>query len=345
VTQETPFRTYRASRLPAIETAISVEREQVLAAINEISPNVTPLAESLVAGLHGGGRLRATLTLLGYELTASKLDESILSVAALTELLQVGILAQDDWIDHATTRREKPTLAEVVGGGHRGFSHMITLSDTTFFRFFEGLSKLPFPATYVAPALAWGARTLVATTAGELLDIEHPHADIHSPDSALRMTEYKSAYYSVAGPLVLGALLAGMPESESTHLTEYGLALGTAYQLQDDLNDIYTDHPGAGNSLHSDLHEGKATLIASYVRAYAKPDDYTLFTEKYGHISHPDDVTLLRSIMERSGAVTHTREEIGRQQDRARHALTQIVTSSDEYRAILTDLVSVVARS
>jgi geranylgeranyl diphosphate synthase type II len=105
------------------------------------------------------------------------------------------------------------------------------------------------------------------TAAGELADVRLS-AGLGTPGLAdvLRMTEHKTAAYSVAGPLLAGAILAGAQGELLDRLAEYGRLVGTAFQLGDDLLGVFGAPDLTGKSILSDLREGKETTLIAYAR-------------------------------------------------------------------------------
>jgi len=134
----------------------------------------------------------------------------------------------------------------------------------------EGLDAAP-DQTAARLARAEFNRMRTEVTAGQYLDILEERAWLTQPeaellDRALRVIVYKSAKYSVQAPLVIGAALAGASRAQLDTLRAFGLPLGIAYQLRDDLLGVFGDAAVTGKPSGDDLREGKRTVLVALAR-------------------------------------------------------------------------------
>ena len=118
----------------------------------------------------------------------------------------------------------------------------------------------------------------------------------------MRVLRYKSAKYSVERPLHVGASLAGGGPEVIEALTSYGLPLGEAFQLRDDLLGVFGDPAVTGKPAGDDLVEGKRTVLVALALASASPQDATRLEGALGTPLTSDEVGELRAIIQRSGA-------------------------------------------
>lgn len=200
----------------------------------KIDKGLVPLAKAFINACKGGKKIRGTLVRLGYELQMSnhksKIQDDILKMGAAYEIFHAAILAHDDIIDESPERRGKKSLYKKVGTGQA-----ITLADLGFFLAAKALTQSFFDNNIKVRALSFFSQTVIETTMGQMLDIKK--AD------PLKVMKFKTAYYTISGPLQLGAILAGAdpdkdrPNSLVGRLGELGESLGIAFQIRDDILD------------------------------------------------------------------------------------------------------------
>ena len=138
--------------------------------------------------------------------------------------------------------------------------------------------------------------------AGQFLDVSVQARGRADVDAAMTVLRYKSAKYSIERPLHIGAALAGASASTMRALTEYGLPLGEAFQLRDDLLGVFGDPATTGKPAGDDLVEGKRTVLVALALDGASPADAALLDRSLGTDLSPDDVAELRRIIDTSGA-------------------------------------------
>jgi geranylgeranyl diphosphate synthase type I len=203
--------------------------------------------------------------------------EHILIAAAALELLHAGALVHDDVMDGSATRRGQPAVhrrfaAHHGASGWRGSADSfgtgaaILLGDLLLCWSGELLRASGLPAA----ALRRGQPVLDAMRtemiAGQYLDLLGQAAGTGTVASALRVVRYKSAKYTVEGPLLLGAALAG-PAGTGSRLAAacsgYGIPLGVAFQLRDDVLGVFGDPAETGKPVTDDLREGKRTVLVA----------------------------------------------------------------------------------
>jgi len=232
--------------------------------------------------LRGGKRFRALLVLAGYHIATGKDPSPVLTAAAALEHFQSWMLVHDDIIDHSNERRGGPTVHRALEERHRAAGELgdsaaygvglgITLGDLEEPYTVSALLAAPGTQGERDRALAEYVRMTRLTAYGQLLDIRNgalPVAKVRERD-VLRVHELKSAIYTVASPLRIGAFLGGGAVALADELDAIGIDLGIAFQLRDDVLGAGFDSGAAGKSAN-DLVEGKRTLLV--VRAWARTD-------------------------------------------------------------------------
>lgn len=267
------------------------------------------LLEEFIKSSKDGKRIRGSLVLLGYQIAGGKDRENILDAAVAFEIFQTAILAQDDLIDKSLTRRNKPSLYSALGGDHKAISETICLSDIGFFTAYRLMSTLKVEDALKIKALNLFSQTLTQTVLGELLDIEaaFKNGDFLEEDS-LKIALLKTARYTVSGPLMLGATLAGADMQFLKKLQVYGDNLGIAFQIQDDILGIFGDEETIGKSAASDIKERKATVLIAFAQSNANPKQKKTLEEYYGNEKIDDKgVGEVRKIFNETGALEYAK--------------------------------------
>jgi geranylgeranyl diphosphate synthase type I len=160
--------------------------------------------------------------------------------------------------------------------------------------------------------------------AGQYLDLLEQATGVGSVEGAMRVLRYKSAKYTVERPLQLGAALAGGTAQLHQVYSAYGLPLGEAFQLRDDVLGVFGDPTETGKPAGDDLREGKRTLLTAFALAEAAPAGAALLRTRLGDpeldAAGIDD---LRTVIATSGALARVEDLIAALTGRALAALGQ----------------------
>jgi geranylgeranyl diphosphate synthase, type I len=230
--------------------------------------------------LRGGKRFRALLVLAGYHLVSGRPPTPAIPAAAALEHFQSWMLIHDDIIDHADTRRGGPTVHREVSALHArsggvgasddyGVGVAITLGDLEEPYTLGSLLDAGSTPERALAAVRELVRMTRLTAYGQLLDLRNgtlDPADVSERD-VLEVHRLKSAVYTVASPLRIGAVLAGAPATTLEELERIATDLGIAFQLRDDVLGAGFDAGQIGKSAN-DLVEGKRTLLV--IRAWIR---------------------------------------------------------------------------
>ena len=309
--------------------------------LDEQSARLAPLgpdAARLLAEAHtsvgGGKRFRAAFCHWGYRaIRPDVADEHALARAcASLELLHASALVHDDYMDASDTRRGRPAThrafhAEHAAAGWRGdpdqygAAAAILLGDLLLSWADELLRRCGLPVTDVAPALDVFDLCRSEVIAGQFLDVSVQARGVADVETAMTVLRYKSAKYSIERPLHVGAALAGASAEQIADLTRFGLPLGEAFQLRDDLLGVFGDPASTGKPAGDDLVEGKRTvLVALALDGLPQPDAQRL-DSLLGTPLGEAEVEELRSLIDRSGAREQVEEAIAGLAERAVSAL------------------------
>ena len=193
---------------------------------------------------------------------------------ASLELLHASALVHDDYMDASDTRRGRPATHRGFEVEHRadgwrgdpeqyGASAAILLGDLLLSWSDELLRRCGLPLDRVVPALDVFDRCRSEVITGQFLDVSVQARGVADVDAAMTVLRYKSAKYSVERPLHIGATLAGGSERQLAQLGAFGLPLGEAFQLRDDLLGVFGDPSMTGKPAGDDLIEGKRTVLVA----------------------------------------------------------------------------------
>ena len=241
-----------------------------------------------------------------------------MAAAASLEFLQACALIHDDVMDGSDTRRGLPAAHRRFAQLHRGegwsgsaenfgVGAAILLGDLCLSWADEMLldSGMPVDALRRAKAVYDVMRTELM--AGQYLDLLEQARGGGSVERALRVVRYKSAKYTIERPLHVGAALAGAAPEVMEALSGFGLPLGEAFQLRDDILGVFGDPAETGKPAGDDLREGKRTVLIAIAHeranAQQKSDLDTLVGDPELDIA---GVEVLRAAITDTGALSHT---------------------------------------
>jgi len=311
-----------------IFSLISTELEQVEAEFErQARSNVQVIAyigDYLRAS--GGKRVRPALTILSnYAVGGEGSRYNSIRMATVMEFLHTATLVHDDIIDHAETRRNRPTVNALYGN-----ETAVLMGDWLYMSAFEtSLAERSLPILDIL------TRVTRKMTEGELLQLTILGQTDVSETQYLDVLQRKTAYLFSAC-CEIGAILGGASEEQQISLRDYGLNLGTAFQLIDDLLDFTTSGDALGKAAGVDLLGGKVTLPLIYLVANddsARQMVHDVLRQgNYDIVARED---LLRAV-EAAGALDRARARADEFAENARAALDEFPDSEycDSLRAI-----------
>ncbi|WP_053847138.1 polyprenyl synthetase family protein [Streptomyces sp. NRRL B-24085] len=245
-----------------------------------IDPALAPVAGQLEAAVAEGKRLRAAFCYWGWRAAGQPDSDALLRAATSMELVHAAAMVHDDLIDDSPLRHGRPTAHVALRGAVRRRPRAVSAARSLAMLVGDLLMSLAgqlfatsgLPAAYLARARPlWSAlaRELVA---GECLEILHTGAD---PDTArsLKVIRYKTAKYTVEQPLLIGGLLGGAGERLREGYSAYGLPLGEAFQLRDDLLGLFGDPGQTGKANADDVCAHRPTALLSETWRIADKDE------------------------------------------------------------------------
>lgn len=233
----------------------------------------------------GGKRVRGYLIKLG-QMLFGKDDDSYVDLAAAIEIFQTAILIHDDIIDEADKRRGMDTI-NAKYKGHIGVAKGICIGDLGFFISYRIINNSNISEELKDEIVKIYSKTLHNTVNGEIVDVELPlkSLDFHKGmDEKIIYDIYvnKTAWYTIIGPILIGAASAGASEEDKEKLIEMGTNLGIAFQIKDDLLGLYSSTNKMGKTLN-DIKEGKQTIIYKYAIDHASKEELEVIGKYYGN--------------------------------------------------------------
>ncbi|MFN2560138.1 MAG: polyprenyl synthetase family protein [Jatrophihabitans sp.] len=337
------------SLIERVDTELAAFLDGRAAAFAALGSDLLPVsdaARSMV--LDGGKRLRPSFAYWGWRTVRDSTDDdsALVTAAASLELLHACALVHDDVMDSSDTRRGRPAAHTAFARMHRdsgwtgrpeafGTAAAILLGDLLL-----SWADAMFASVGLAPEVAAHARVVYdemrqLVMAGQYLDVLVQARGAFSADEALRVIEFKTSKYTVEGPLHLGAAAAGAPPEVFAALTAYGLALGEAFQLRDDVLGVFGDPSVTGKPAGDDLREGKHTLLTALAMAAADAEQSQLLRDSLGDRDLDDDqVERLRGVIVATGALVQVEHRISARTDAARTALSTPAIGEDARAAL-----------
>ncbi|MFJ1596161.1 polyprenyl synthetase family protein [Streptomyces sp. NPDC088261] len=270
----------------------------------------------------GGKRIRPVLCVAGWQAAGGTgAPEPVLRAAASLEMFHAFALIHDDIIDASDTRRGRPTVHRQVGT-----EAAILVGDLALVLADDLLHGAGLTPAQLAAVLPVANQLRADTVFGEYLDISHAGQPPADTGPALTITRYKTAKYTVEGPLLLGAALAAADSTVRSTLSAYGLPVGEAFQLRDDLLGVFGNPDDTGKPDLDDLRKGKATVLMAL--ALGRADAGQLRTLRR-HVGNPylnhDDAGHVRTVLIDTGARAALEEMIAQ---RRQTALTTLDTAA-----------------
>jgi geranylgeranyl diphosphate synthase type I len=319
--------------LARIATRVDARLDELLVGERDRWADVDPDLAGLLDEIHrmvrsGGKRLRPAFCCWAFVGAGGEAgDPTVIDAGAALELMHASALFHDDVIDDAATRRGAPTTHIRYAERHadNGWAGEAR-------RFGEGVAILAGDLALVladellvgAPAAAWQLwnELRLELNIGQFLDVLGSVRRDRRPEHAQRIARYKSGKYTVERPLHLGALLAGADEGLFAELSAFGLPLGEAFQMRDDVIGAFGDPAVTGKPVGDDLRQGKPTwLLATAVARATDPQRVVL-----DRVGTPDldaaGVAAVQEVLVDTGALDAAEQRIDALAAEARAALS-----------------------
>jgi geranylgeranyl diphosphate synthase type I len=347
-----PVRALRSRVQRVLDGFLDRQRE----ILGSASADLLPLVEATVDLLAGGKRLRPAFCYWGWRGAGKPDRPEIVSAAACLELFHAAALVHDDLMDESDTRRGMPSAHRRFAALHSdagwhgdadrfGGATALLLGDLCLGWSDELLHASGLSDEAVRRGRPVFERMRTELMGGQYLDVLEQATGGLRPGSqaerARRVIRYKSAKYSVEHPLLLGGTLAGASPRVLAAYSHYGLALGEAFQLRDDVLGVFGDPAQTGKPAGDDLREGKRTLLVAYAHERASPAQASEIETLLGDRELDGaGIDRLREIIVSTGALARVERLVADLVDRSTAALDAAEIAA-EARTALRSLITV----
>lgn len=280
---------------------------------------VNQVAEYIVNS--GGKRMRPALVLLSAG-CFGKIEANHHELATVVEFIHTATLLHDDVVDESSLRRGNPTANTLFGN-----AASVLVGDFVYSRAFQMMVSVQ--NMRVMQVLA-DATNIIAE--GEVLQLLNCHnADI-SDEAYLKVIQYKTAKLFEAATR-LGAIICNTSEQDEAAMAEFGMRLGTAFQLIDDVLDFSGDSSEIGKNLGDDLAEGKPTLPLLYAMRHGNPEQARVIRHAIEH-GGLDELSQVMQAVQETGALDYVREVARREAEAGCQAISHLPASNHKQALI-----------
>jgi geranylgeranyl diphosphate synthase type I len=327
------------------------------ASLAPLGSDLTPLFDAARHAVAGGKRLRPAFAYWGWRAAGGSAEapDAIIKAGAAIELVHASALVHDDVMDASATRRGYPAAHHVFTQSRTtsvtaplatrfGNSAAILLGDLLLSWSDELLCEADVKPSRLAEARRYFDKLRTEVVAGQYLDVLAQTTAGHSPADAMRVVRYKSAKYTVERPLQFGAALAKASPELLRALSSYGVPLGEAFQLRDDILGVFGETSLTGKPSGDDIREGKRTLLMARAYGKATPAQRAVLDQYVGNPALDEaGVDAVQQVLRDTGAVAAVETVIAELTHAALAALHAAPISGDEPRTalrVLTDRVT-----
>lgn len=268
--------------------------------------------------LREGKRIRPMLLILsylGYSKQDKKIPPSLYNAATCIEFLHNFMLIHDDIIDCSNLRRGKPTMHRLLNRtipcaapDKLGTDLAIIAGDIVYALAIDAFLSIKEDPRRKERALHYFIQTAAFTAMGEFIDTVHGVDTLDHVKEKDVFLNYslKTARYTFDCPLVTGAILAGAPEKDIKKLARFGLLIGQAFQIQDDIIGVYETEEAIGKSILSDLDEKKKTLLIVHAYAHLKGKNRRTFLQIFNRSKKRiKDLKIIQEILIHSHSLSY----------------------------------------
>jgi len=297
--------------------------------------------------LREGKRLRPLLLILtykGYAPSSKRISRKLYNASTCMEFLHNFMLIHDDIIDRSDLRRGKPTMHKVLAhtvktqdSDKLGIDLGIIAGDIVYALAIDAFLSIDEPSERKERALKYFIQTAAFTAMGEFIDTVSGVKAVQDVDEKEVFLNYtlKTARYTFDCPMVTGAILAGAKNTEIKKISRFGILIGQAFQVQDDIIGIFETEANIGKSILSDLAEGKKTLLVTHafsvLKGKAKADFLKIFNQGTKTL---EDLETVKKIFVETKSLEYALNAIRTRLSEAQKILNAL-KMNDEYRRVL----------
>lgn len=326
--------------------AVFVENARQEYSLESINPLLFASIKDFV--LRKGKRIRPLLLILsyqGYRKKGGRIPQNIYHASTCIELLHNFMLIHDDIIDCSDLRRSKPTMHRLLqhtvqsqNAEKLGIDLGIIAGDIVYALAIDAFLSFNETPKRMSKALKYFVQTAAFTAMGEFVDTINGMLPVHKVSERDVFLNYslKTARYTFDCPLVIGALLAGASNSETALLSELGLLIGQAFQIQDDIIGVFDTEQNIGKSVLSDIEESKKTILVCHaydtLKGSSRKNFLKYFSKKKITLS---DLRAIRKIFITTGSLNYAFDHIQKRLTRSGIILKKL-KMKPKYKKLVT---------
>lgn len=289
--------------------------------LRNISPLLSLSIKDFIA--RDGKRIRPALFVIGYLGFAKKEPPGLYRSALASEIFHDFMLIHDDIIDKSPTRRGKPSMHTLLGANLRKLRNIkfngqdlaIVAGDILYAMAIDCFLDIKEDLKRKERALRRLIQAGIQTGSGEFIELlcgARGIKDIGLED-IYKIYDLKTAYYTFSAPLSMGAILSGATQQQIQALHDYGIYVGRAFQIKDDILGLFADEKEIGKSNITDLQEAKKTPLIWFAYNHSNAKNKALIKGIFTKSRvHKKDLLLMRSIVLTCGARAYAEGEIFR---------------------------------
>jgi geranylgeranyl diphosphate synthase, type I len=338
-----------------VDRALAALLDRELSALGFLGADAGPVTDALTRfAMEGGKRLRPAFVYWGYRGAGGAADgpaaDAAIRAACSVELLHVCALIHDDIMDGSEVRRGRPAMHVGFAGLHRGHAWRgdpaafgegaaMLMGDLAFTWADVALSEAGLADDRLAAALRVFNRLRSELMGGQYLDLVEARRGSPDEDAVRRVLTYKSGKYTIERPLHLGHALAAGPPALAGDYSAYGLPLGEAFQLRDDILGVFGAPEVTGKPAGDALRGGEGISLVILSRRRPDRAGRQVLEGALGNAKlSEDDVAEVRRLLAGCGALEATEARIGELLGEAKTALAAARGIDETARATLAAL-------
>ncbi len=317
-----------------VEARLSSVFADVSAETRALAPDVLPVLDAArELTMRGGKRLRPALIFAARDsIEPGVFPDDTVDLGAAIELFQTYLLIHDDWMDNDPVRRGAPSvhvaLARHYKDAHLGASAAILAGDLLSALVHRLVASTELPAPRRAALINAFARMEREVILGQCLDVTRS-GDIQ------RIHDLKTGSYTVRGPMLLGAAIAGASDDARHAIERFAEPLGLAFQLRDDILGAFGSEADTGKPVGGDFREGKSTRLVRHALTHLSPADADALRAVLGRREATEaEVLHARDLVERAGARESAEAEVAALRSQCLAALETTALREDGRRLL-----------
>ncbi|MFA4989699.1 MAG: polyprenyl synthetase family protein [Candidatus Omnitrophota bacterium] len=312
--------------------------------LNKLSPVLFSKIKEFLS--RGGKRIRPILFCVGYLGFTKKAPPGLYRSALSLELLHDFMLVHDDIIDKSAMRRGKPAMHVLLNRylkhaknlKFKGNDLAIVIGDVIYALALDAFLEVRANPKRKELALRKLISAALYTGSGEFIELllgTKPIEKITKKD-IYKIYAYKTANYTFAAPLAMGAVLAGAKGSQIKKLFDYGMCLGCAFQIKDDISGIFDAKEKIGKSNLTDIKEAKRTLLIWYAYNHCDRKGKAAIKKVFaGEKTGKKELLKIRKVLTVTGSLDYARGEIKNLLLQSERVITALKMRKDYRKALI----------